>query len=218
MKIRDRAILNDLQRFRCMSRDDIIDLHFQGIKNGVTCCNTVMKRLRRDGYVDVNVSQQPYIYFPQHNTIRKTSQKLSHFLGIVDIYKQLAYYEKPKIFEVEPKYGKNFMEPDAFAIWHRAPFFIEFQNSVYSNKVMEKKIGRYEMYFHSDEWKKQSWQPKNIKIFPSILLVTNKQYHISSENFRIFQIDSIINFYNQMQLNEPKRNIKIQVGSKVMSK
>lgn len=51
-----------------MSRDDIIDLHFQGLKNAVTCCNTVMKRLRRDGHVDANISQQPYIYFlnPAH--------------------------------------------------------------------------------------------------------------------------------------------------------
>ena len=76
-----------------MSRDDIIDLHFQGLKNAVTCCNTVMKRLRRDGHVDANISQQPYIYFPQSSTLRKTSQKIPHFLGILDVYKQLIYYE-----------------------------------------------------------------------------------------------------------------------------
>lgn len=75
MKNRDKGILNDLKRFRCMSRDDIIALHFQGLKNAVTCCNTVMKRLRRDGHVDANVSQHPYIYFPQPSSIRKTSQK-----------------------------------------------------------------------------------------------------------------------------------------------
>lgn len=57
MRNRDKAILNDLKRFRCMSRDDIIDLHFQGLNNAVTCCNTVMKRLRRDGHVDANVSR-----------------------------------------------------------------------------------------------------------------------------------------------------------------
>ena len=93
MRNRDKAILNNLKRFRCMSRDDIIDLHFQGLKNAVTCCNTVMKRLRRDGHVDANISQQPYIYFPQSSTLRKTSQKIPHFLGILDVYKQLIYYE-----------------------------------------------------------------------------------------------------------------------------
>ncbi|WP_242281160.1 replication-relaxation family protein [Bacillus cereus group sp. BfR-BA-01347] len=211
MKNRDKAILSDLKRFRCMSRDDIIDLHFQGLKNGVTCCNTVMKRLRRDGHVDVDVSRQPYIYFPQPNTLRKTSQKIPHFLSIIDVYKQLIKYEKPKLFKVEPKYGKGFMEPDTFVIWRRSPFFIEVQRSVYSHKMMESKIKRYELYFHSDKWKEQSWQPKDTKIFPSILIITEKIYEVSSVNFRIFQMDSIDNFLEQLK---PKKHIKIQVGSK----
>ncbi|HDR5353085.1 MULTISPECIES: replication-relaxation family protein [Bacillus cereus group] len=198
MRNRDKAILNNLKRFRCMSRDDIIDLHFQGLKNAVTCCNTVMKRLRRDGHVDANISQQPYIYFPQSSTLRKTSQKIPHFLGIVDVYKQLLYYEKPKLFKVEPKYGKEFMEPDAFTIWRRSPFFIEVQRSVYSKKVMQDKINRYELYFHSQEWHNESWQPKESKYFPSILIITEKYYNISSFSLRIFQASSISNFLNSL--------------------
>ncbi|PED34369.1 hypothetical protein COK25_10095 [Bacillus cereus] len=198
MRNRDKAILNNLKRFRCMSRDDIIDLHFQGLKNAVTCCNTVMKRLRRDGHVDANISQQPYIYFPQSSTLRKTSQKIPHFLGIVDVYKQLIYYEKPKLFKVEPKYGKAFMEPDAFTIWRRSPFFIEVQRSVYSKKVMQDKINRYELYFHSQEWHNESWQPKEFKYFPSILIITEKYYNISSFSLRIFQASSISNFLNSL--------------------
>lgn len=198
MRNRDKAILNNLKRFRCMSRDDIIDLHFQGLKNAVTCCNTVMKRLRRDGHVDANISQQPYIYFPQSSTLRKTSQKIPHFLGIVDVYKQLIYYEKPKLFKVEPKYGKEFMEPDAFTIWRRSPFFIEVQRSVYSKKVMQDKINRYELYFHSQEWHDESWQPKESKFFPSILIITEKYYNISSFSLRIFQASSISNFLNSL--------------------
>ncbi|HHX7191452.1 hypothetical protein CON66_19170 [Bacillus cereus] len=198
MRNRDKAILNNLKRFRCMSRDDIIDLHFQGLKNAVTCCNTVMKRLRRDGHVDANISQQPYIYFPQSSTLRKTSQKIPHFLGIVDVYKQLIYYEKPKLFKVEPKYGKAFMEPDAFTIWRRSPFFIEVQRSVYSKKVMQDKINRYELYFHSQEWHNESWQPKESKYFPSILIITEKYYNISSFSLRIFQASSISNFLNSL--------------------
>ncbi|MCU4981109.1 replication-relaxation family protein [Bacillus cereus] len=198
MRNRDKAILNNLKRFRCMSRDDIIDLHFQGLKNAVTCCNTVMKRLRRDGHVNANISQQPYIYFPQSSTLRKTSQKIPHFLGIVDVYKQLIYYEKPKLFKVEPKYGKEFMEPDVFTIWRRSPFFIEVQRSVYSKKVMQDKINRYELYFHSQEWHNESWQPKESKYFPSILIITEKYYNISSFNLRIFQASSISNFLNSL--------------------
>ncbi|MED4641617.1 replication-relaxation family protein [Bacillus cereus] len=198
MRNRDKAILNNLKRFRCMSRDDIIDLHFQGLKNAVTCCNTVMKRLRRDGHVDANISQQPYIYFPQSSTLRKTSQKIPHFLGILDVYKQLIYYEKPKLFKVEPKYGKEFMEPDAFTIWRRSPFFIEVQKSVYSKKVMQDKINRYELYFHSQKWHNESWQPKESKFFPSILIITEKYYNISSFSLRIFQASSISNFLNSL--------------------
>ncbi|MDM5152498.1 replication-relaxation family protein [Bacillus sp. DX1.1] len=196
MRTRDKAILSDLQKFRCMSRDDIIDLHFGGLKNAVTCCNTVMKRLRRDGYVDANVSQQPYIYFPQPSTVRKTSQKIPHFLGIVDVYKQLIHFEQPKVFNVEPKYRKEHMEPDAFTIWRKAPFFIEVQKSVYSKSVMQEKINRYEYYYASLEWQNESWQPKNSKFFPSILIITDKHYDINSSNLRIFQATSINEFMN----------------------
>lgn len=198
MRSRDKAILSNLKRFRCMSRDDVIDLHFHGVKNAVTCCNTVMKRLRRDGHVDANISQQPFIYFPQPSTLRKTSQKIPHFLGIVDVYKQLIHYEKPKLFKVEPKYGKDYMEPDAFTIWRRSPFFIEVQKSVYSKKVMQDKINRYELYFHSQEWHNESWQPKESKFFPSILIITDKQYDINSSNLRIFQASSISNFMDSL--------------------
>ncbi|PGM07249.1 hypothetical protein CN938_22045 [Bacillus thuringiensis] len=187
-----------MKRFRCMTRDDIIDLHFQGVKNAVTCCNTVMKRLRRDGHVDANISQQPFIYFPQPSTIRKTSQKIPHFLGIVDVYKQLIHYEKPKLFKVEPKYGKEFMEPDAFTIWRRSPFFIEVQKSVYSKKIMQDKINRYELYFHSQEWHNESWQPKESKFFPNILIITDKKYDIQFSNLRIFQATSIHDFMNKL--------------------
>lgn len=197
MKSRDKAILGDLRRFRCMSRNDIIDLHFQGLKNAVTCCNTVMKRLRRDGHVDANITQQPFIYFPQPSTLRKTSQKIPHFLGIVEVYKQLIQYEKPKLFKVEPKYGKDYMEPDAFTIWRRSPFFIEVQKSVYSKKIMQDKINRYELYFHSQEWHNEPWQPKGSKFFPSILIITDKKYEIHSSNLRIFQTGTIGDFLHQ---------------------
>ena len=198
MKNRDKAILSNLKRFRCMSRDDIIDLHFQGLKNAVTCCNTVMKRLRRDGHVDANITQQPFIYFPQPCALRKTSQKIPHFLGIVEVYKQLIQYEKPKLFRVEPKYGKDYMEPDAFTIWRRSPFFIEVQKSVYSKKIMQDKINRYELYFHSQEWHNESWQPKDSKFFPSILIITDKKYDVTSSNLRIFQATSIHDFMDKL--------------------
>ncbi|MGE6619515.1 replication-relaxation family protein [Bacillus mycoides] len=202
MKSRDKAILKDLRRFRCLSRDDIIDLHFKDLKKAVTCCNAVMKRLRRDGSVDANVSQQPYIYFPQPSTIRKTSQKIPHFLAIVDVYKQLLQYENPKLFKVEPKYGKEYMEPDVFTIWRKSPFFIEVQRSIYSQRMMQEKMNRYEFYFQSSKWQQEPWQPQNSKYFPSLLIIADKHYEINAPNLRIFQAKSIHDFMNQMAIQK----------------
>lgn len=196
-----------------MSRDDIIDLHFKKVKNAVTCCNTVMKRLCLEGYIDVDTSQRPYVYFPYPSPIRKGSQKTRHFLAIVDVYKQLLPVERPKVFQVEPKYEKGYMEPDIFTIWRKSPFFIEVQNSIYSKAVMQAKIKRYELYFHSMEWQKEPWQPTHThtRIFPSLLLLTDSKYPISSSNFRIFQATSIQHFLEQVT---PKtKNISVQIGS-----
>ncbi|MBJ8025841.1 replication-relaxation family protein [Bacillus cereus] len=148
--------------------------------------------------MDANVSQQPFIYLPQPSTLRKTSQKIPHFLGIVDVYKQLIRYEKTKPFKVEPKYGKEFMKPDAFTLWRRSPFFIEVQKSVYSKKIMQDKIDRYELYFHSQEWHNDSWQPKDSKFFPSILIITEKKYDLNPSNLRIFQATSIYAFMDKL--------------------
>lgn len=65
----------------------------------------------------------------------KLAKRFPTFLGILDVYKQLIYYEKPKLFKVEPKYGKEFMEPDAFTIWRRSPFFIEVRSQFTAKKL-----------------------------------------------------------------------------------
>jgi len=199
MRKRDKAILEDLQKFRCMSRDDIVDLHFSHLSNKVGACNTVMKRLRRDGHVEVNVFQQPYIYFPAPSPIKRDSAKIPHFLKIVDFYKQLRKHSIPKIFEVEPKYGKEFMEPDAFMIWQGAPFFVEIQLSHYSQKVMKDKINRYEKYALSGKWKNESWQPANKKVFPYIWIIGDHHYNIESKVLRIFQSVNANSFLKEIK-------------------
>jgi len=191
MRKRDREIINDLERFRCMTRDDIIALHFSGLKNPVTCCNTVLKRLRRDGRIEVNTSLQPYLYFPAPAGIKKDSAKIPHFLKIVEFYKSLLKFQEAKTFIVEPKYGKGYMEPDAFMIWKRGPFFVEIQRSVYSQKVMAEKVSRYEAYYMSNEWQEESWQPVNKKVFPTVLIVTDTRYRIESSFVRFLQVQGI---------------------------
>ena len=144
----DLAILNDLERFRVLRRDDLIEIHFSHLKQPVTACNTVMKRLRRDGYVEANADNHQYLYFLSPSPIKKDSVKIPHFLKIVEFYKLLLKYEPPKTFVVEPKYGEKgkYMELDIFMLWKKGAFFVEVQRSVYSDRVMNEKVRRYEDY------------------------------------------------------------------------
>lgn len=208
MKNRDLAIINDLERFRCMTRDDIIDLHFKGLKNPVTCANTVLKRLRRDGYIEVSKERHPYIYFPSPAAIKKDSAKIPHFLKIVEFYRSLVSIEAPEKFIVEPKYGKGYMEPDGFMIWKRAPFFVEIQRSIYSEKVMDEKIQRYEAYYISNEWQKESWQSEYKKVFPSVLILTETRYKIESSSVLFYQTQHIDkNFANLIKEPDVKNEV-----------
>ncbi|MEK4951970.1 replication-relaxation family protein [Bacillus sp. FSL W8-1127] len=211
MRKRDLAIMRDLERFRCLTRDDIIDLHFSRLKQPVTCCNTVLKRLRRDGYIEVNTNHQPYLYFPSPASIKKDSTKIPHFLKIVEFYKSLLKFEEPKTFIVEPKYGKGYMEPDAFMIWKRAPFFVEIQRSIYSARVMDEKVKRYEEYFFSNEWQQEAWQPQNKKVFPAVIIITDTRYNIESSYIRFFQVANISELVSMFE--SKNQNIKISGSS-----
>lgn len=211
MRKRDLAIIRDLERFRCLTRDDIIDLHFSRLKQPVTCCNTVLKRLRRDGYIEVNTNHQPYLYFPSPASIKKDSTKIPHFLKIVEFYKSLLKFEEPKTFIVEPKYGEGYMEPDVFMIWKRAPFFVEIQRSVYSARVMDEKVKRYEEYFFSNEWQQEAWQPQNKKVFPTVIIITDTRYNIESSYIRFFQVANISELVSMFE--SKNQNIKISGSS-----
>jgi hypothetical protein len=205
MRKRDLAIISDLQRFRCLTRNDIIDLHFNHLKQPVTCCNTVLKRLRRDGHIDVSTNFQPYVYFPSPSTMKKDSAKIPHFLKIVEFYKSLLRYEDPKVFNVEPKFGKGFMEPDVFMIWKKAPFFVEIQRSVYSDKVMKEKIKRYEDYYFSNEWQNETWQPPTKKVFPAVIMITDTRYRIENPYTPFYQVQHIDQLVHMF---EPKKEEK----------
>jgi hypothetical protein len=212
MKKRDLAILNDLQRFRCLTRDDIIELHFKHLKQPVTCANTVLKRLRRDGYIEVNTNYQPYVYFASPSPIKKDSAKIPHFLKIVEFYRDTFRFERIETFTVEPKYGKGFMEPDIFMIWKRAPFFVEIQRSVYSKKVMNDKVQRYESYFLSNEWKQEPWQPQERKVFPTVLIVTDTRYNIESPNVKFIQVQNIEQLLNMTKKPVKKEGIQVKIS------
>ncbi len=186
MNERDKAIIADLERFRCLTRDDVAELHFSKLKNPIKEANNALLRMRRDGRIGVSKERRMYIYFPVPS-IKKDSAKLNHFLAIADFYKQLCKIEKPRTFDVEPKLGgKGNPEPDAFAIWRGAPWYIEIQRSVYSEKQWTEKLNRYERYYIGGEWEKAEWQPAERKVFPYVWVVGTNRIPSYPRSYKIY--------------------------------
>ncbi|MEK2457710.1 hypothetical protein WN875_08795 [Tetragenococcus halophilus] len=206
MNKRDKQILNDLQRFRVLGRDDIVDLYFSHLKNPVTCANTVLKRLVRDKQIEVSKHFTPYVYFLAGSGMKKNSTKIPHFLKLVEVYKQVLKYERVETFIVEPKYNKGLAEPDIFMVIKGTPFFVEVQRNVYSQKVMNQKIKRYEDLYYSNEFKK----------FPFVIMISDTKYDIKTDLITFFQEKSIYDFMEKInkRKKEPKpiKEIRYKLG------
>jgi hypothetical protein len=189
MIARDKAILNDLERFRVLDRDLIADLHFSHTKHPITQANTVLKRLRRDKYITCSTERRKYMYFPADKHIKKDSQKINHFLELAHFYKEIRKVNEPKIFTVEPKYGKGLMEPDIFMIWCGLSWFVEIQRTVYTDKQFQDKLNRYEQYFLSRAYEQEIWQPEHKKVQPILWIYGVGRYNIGVRSFRVLQED-----------------------------
>lgn len=186
---RDRQIIQSVEKFRCLSRDHIARLHFSGNKNPVVRANAVLKRLTDRGYLKADRVRSPYVYYLTVN-----SQKTDHYLGIADVYFDLLKHGELKRFDVEPKLGgKGTVEPDIFAIWKGAAWFIEVQRSIYTGKTMNAKMSRYEAYRASGQWRSLDWQPTK-PIFPHVWIIGDKKY-----NVRAYQSKTVDEFLKRMK-------------------
>ncbi|MCF6800364.1 hypothetical protein L1M59_30090, partial [Bacillus sp. ET1] len=157
-------------------------------------CNSVMVRLYRLGLIERTQQYSPTVYLPVDAKIKKNSQKILHFLSILDVYKQMCSYSMPRhvIVEDKPTGRKGGIEPDLFCIFKGSPFWIEIQRNQYSEQKMQAKINLYEEFFFSNEWKILHWQPGDRPaIFPSIILITPVRYALSSDHIRLIQVGSI---------------------------
>lgn len=200
MKERDNAILRDLERFRCMSRNDVAAIHFNNLKQPITQANFVLKRLRLYGYIDANTERRPYVYFPAQSQMKRQSQKIDHFLSIIQIYHDLKQHGKLPRFDVEPKYGnKGTVEPDIFCIWKGSPWFIELQRSIYTDKAMKQKLIRYEQFKREGKWRNLDWQPKGKEVFPYVWIIGERRYdtrHV--RGFQVFQSRNVNEFLEKV--------------------
>ncbi|MEH7604463.1 hypothetical protein [Priestia megaterium] len=191
---RDKDIIAFINQFRAVDRDSLVDLFFKQLKSPINACNSVMVRLYRLGLIERTQQYSPTVYLPVDAKIKKNSQKILHFLSILDVYKQMCTYSVPKnvIVEDKPTGQKGGIEPDLFCIFKGSPFWIEIQRNQYSEQRMQAKINLYEEFFFSDEWKALHWQPEErAAIFPSVILITPVRYAISSEHIRIIQVANI---------------------------
>ncbi|GGH85117.1 hypothetical protein JOD43_003918 [Pullulanibacillus pueri] len=181
MRKRDKAIIADLERFRVMSRDQIASIHFGNLSKPATSANLVLKRLRDRGYIDAITTEQPYLYKSAGSRLKPDSQKIPHYLAICNVYNTLIHNVAVQRFDVEVKYDKGDIEPDALAVFAGTPFYIEVQLSAsYSKREFDAKLKRYEAFKREGKWKYAEWQAKNKKTFPYIVIVSKKRYDTSA--------------------------------------
>ncbi|GFZ69045.1 hypothetical protein PSE10B_55670 [Pseudomonas amygdali pv. eriobotryae] len=192
---RDKDIIGFIDKFRAVDRDSLAELFFSELKTPVHGCNSVMVRLYRLGLVERTQQYSPTVYLPADAKIKKNSQKILHFLSILDVYKQMLTYSKPKhvIVEDKPTGRKGGIEPDLFCIFKGAPFWVEVQRNTYSEAKMQAKVSLYEDYFHSDEWASLHWQRGDGKpaVFPTIIIITSVRYNVSSNYIKVIQVADI---------------------------
>jgi hypothetical protein len=228
---RDKAIIADINRFRVMDRDSIAELHFADKKRPINSANAVLKRLVTDGHIRRSTAfGTPFLYLSKETNMKKNSAKISHFLAILNVYKDMLRHGTLDVFQVEPRYGgKGTVEPDVFCIFKkhsmngRTPFFIEVQQTVYSQKVMNAKLKRYEELYHSGIIAQEPWQPVDRPpVFPIVLIISEHRYAIDTGYpFRVIQAQSFTQFLQSLKPAEPKRpapqakykgEIKINIG------
>ena len=205
---RDKDIIAFIDQFRAVDRDSLVELFFKQLKSPVNACNSVMVRLYRLGLIERTQQYSPTVYLPVDAKIKKNSQKILHFLSILDVYKQMCTYSVPKhvIVEDKPIGRKGGIEPDLFCIFKGSPFWIEIQRNQYSDQKMKDKINLYEEFFFSGEWKALHWQPEDrAAIFPSVILITPVRYAVSSDHIRIIQVASIYELMEKYKSSHKKQ-------------
>jgi hypothetical protein len=196
MNKRDKAIIESLEKFRVLDRDQIISLHFNELNQKSVTCNRVMKRLRDRDLVTCDTMFRPYNYFNNPSPIKKNSMKLFHYKALADFIIDSRECGDLTEYDVEVKLGgKGIVEPDIFMKWNNAPFFVEVQLSNYYRKAyIEKKLGLYKEYFESEKWKELEWQGEK-KFFPYILIIGERKYNLGDVgSLKVFQAKSMKDF------------------------
>lgn len=208
MKPRDLAILKSLERFKCLTRDQIATLHFSTNSQPYISANKVLKRLRRDDYILANTDRsfQQYIYFNNPSPIKIDSQKINHHLLINQTIIDMSRYSTINEFHLETKLQDSDLIPDIYIKeWLGKNWFIECQNSLYTVKQLYSKIDKYKEYYDKGYWNHERLiiiGKINLKFDPEDYPFKIKQYSAIHD-----LKDTILNF-KEMKLQEFKEKVK----------
>lgn len=156
--------------------------------------------------------------FGEEAKIFKSGDKLSHSIQILNFYSHVMkdmlrrnLIKKINIIEDKNKLIFNVHEPeqfirnnknkiiisDAFCIYKyqrnkAKAFILEIENSDRrSNSIASKTIENYEGYYLSKKWMNKRWQPKDVKVFPMILVVAYSNWKMN-ELIKQFQVKTKI--------------------------
>ncbi|MEC1780089.1 hypothetical protein [Schinkia azotoformans] len=203
---RDKNIINDIRKFRVMDTNSIAELHFNNCKNPSSSACNVLLRLMRLGHIKRLRGYSPYLYMLNESKMKQDSNKIPHFLELLNVYKEIRSIEEPRIFQVESRYEQ--VRPDIFSIFLKTPFFIEVQRSTYSYDEMEKKLKRYEELFQSGLIAGENWQPKDRVVFPHLLIILDSRYNFKNDySFKIFQASSVTEFIDTIRPQQENKQV-----------
>lgn len=210
MKKRDRDIIKALEHFRALERNQIATMFYKQTKNATTNANYALKRLRDRGYILANTNCSPYVYFPNPSRIKQDGQKVDHFLKIADFYLDVLQNGwRVKEFIIEPHYNDADVRPDIYMLANGSAWWIEVQNSQYSQNIMNAKMKRYESFLESGSYK-QIYQEGENPVFPYVWIISDTPYKIKS-TFRVFQSKDVRSFMDKIQAaRAPQKQAKQQ--------
>lgn len=211
MKKRDLEILKSLEKFKCLTRDQIAALHFSKNKLPHVSANNVLKRLRRDGYITANTDRsfQQYIYFMNPSPMKTDSQKIDHYLMINQGYIDMIKYSKVIDYQIEPNLENANFIPDVKCNWLYKEWFIEYQNSIYTIKQLYAKLEKYVDYYNKGYWKDER-----------VLIIgkLNLKFNTDEYPFKVRQISCIDDLKEDIQALMEKRLQEYKVKVKETNK
>jgi hypothetical protein len=213
VKTRDLLIIKSLEKFKCLSRDQISALHFSKHARPHVSANQVLKRLRRDNYITANTDRsfQQYIYFNNPSPIKMDSQKLDHYLLMNQTIIDMMKYSPISEFQFEISVPDAEFIPDIHVRgWLDNDWFIECQNSLYTTKQLYQKLDRYKSYFE-----KGYGNSERVLIIGKV----NLKFNHEDYPFKVKQVRDIedlretIQKYKEVKYRQFKEKMKIENAS-----